>query len=93
MELLDMLQQSENVLIQKDADANRALNNDNESRNIIKMREKREHDEASALYSARQKGIAEGRAEGRAELKNILISHWKKNGYSEEEIQKLLEGF
>ena len=83
-EMLDMLQQSGNTLIQKGVDTLYHLNADDELREKIRVREKRDRDEASALNTARR--------EGKAELKNDLISQWRKKGYSEEEIQKLLEG-
>ena len=62
-------------------------------------REKRLHDEASALGSARREGIKEGvergRAEGRAEgaqsLKESLIQKWRKSGMTDEQINDLLE--
>ena len=70
-------------------------------------REKRLHDEASALGSARREGIKEGvelgraegrpegRAEGRAEgaqsLKESLIQKWRKSGMTDEQIKALLE--
>ena len=66
-------------------------------------REKRLHDEASALGSARREGRTEGRAEGRAEgleegiaigaktLKDHLIEKWRKAGMTEEQIKALLD--
>ena len=50
-------------------------------------REKRLHDEASALGSARR----EGRAEGRKEERSKLTQKLRKKGLSEAEIQELLE--
>ena len=54
-------------------------------------REKRLHDEASALGSARREGRAEGRAEGRKEERSKLTQKLRKKGLSEAEIQELLE--
>ena len=46
--------------------------------------------EEEAIEEGRAKGIEEGRAEGRAEERNTLIESMKKNGLSEEQIQKIL---
>ena len=70
-------------------------------------REKRLHDEASALGSARREGRAEGIAEGRAEgiaegraegielgaksYKDSLIEKWRKAGMTDEQIKELLD--
>ena len=77
-----MLQQSGNTLYH--------LIEDEELKEKIRVMEKRDHDEASALNTARREGKAEGRQDGRAEMKNALISQWRKKGYSEEEILNLL---
>lgn len=76
----------------------RQMSADEKIRMEAYYREKRLHDEASALGSARREGLAEGvekgRAEGRAEgeqsFKNSLIEKWRKAGMSEEQIKELL---
>ena len=63
-------------------------------------REKRLHDEATALGGARREGraegeaigIAKGRAEGRAELKAEYLQLMRQKGFSEEQIRSLSEG-
>ena len=63
-------------------------------RQEVYYREKRLHDEASALNHARREGEAKGRAEGRAEGRaaecHSLIEMMRKKGYSEEQIGDLL---
>ena len=46
--------------------------------------------EEEAIEEGRAKSIEGGRAEGRAEERNTLIESMKKNGLSEEQIQKIL---
>lgn len=61
-------------------------------------REKRLHDEASALGSARSEGVEQGRAEGRAEgiaegraqERSSIIERMRNNGFTEEQIQKII---
>ena len=61
-------------------------------------REKRLHDEASALGSARRerieegmvRGEAKGRAEGRAEERYKIAEKMRQSGYTEEQICQLL---
>lgn len=84
----------------------RELNADEKVRQEAYYREKRLHDEASALNGARregekigyERGRAEGRAEGKAEgrdegmneMKNRLKERWRTQGMSEDEIRALL---
>lgn len=68
----------------------RNLSADERIRQEAYYREKRMHDEASALGTARREGIAEGRAEGRTEERQLLIEKMRKKGFSEKEIQELL---
>ena len=107
-EAFDMLQQTGNTLIQKGVRSIVELNEDIKMQELIRMREKRELDELSALNSAMRKGLAkgleqgraEGRAEGmakgvekgRAELKELLIAKLRREGRSEKEIADLLDG-
>lgn len=50
-------------------------------------REKRLHDEATALGNARR----EGRAEGQAEERKKIINSMRKSGMSEEDIARIIE--
>ena len=76
----------------------RELSADEQLKWDVYYREKRLHDEASALSGARKEGIeigrAEGRAEGRIEGQNEFVAFlkkkWRSEGKSEEEIEKLL---
>lgn len=68
----------------------RQLNADEKIRQEAFYREKRLHDEASALGNARREGIAEGKTEGKAERDAELISRWRTKGYTEEQIKDLL---
>ena len=76
----------------------RELNADAKVKQEAYYREKRLHDEASALGHARREGIAEGlekgreegRAEGRAEGEAKIIEQMRKNGMTEEQIQKII---
>ena len=77
-------------MLQQSGNAPAHLNEDDELKEKIRVMEKRDHDEVSALNTARREGKAAGRQEGRAEIKNALISQWRKKGYSEEEILNLL---
>ena len=60
----------------------RELNADDQLRAEAYYREKRLHDEASALGNARREGRAERDAE--------LIAKWRLKGYTEEQIKELL---
>lgn len=74
------------------------LNADEKVKQEAYYREKRLHDEASALGNARRKGIAKGLAEGlakgeakgRAEEQNRLANNLRKMGMTEEQIQNIL---
>ncbi len=68
----------------------RTLSADEKTKQETYYREKRLHDEASALSSAREEGLAEGRAEGRADRDNELIEKWRKKSYTDEQIKELL---
>ena len=73
----------------------RELNADAKVKQEAYYREKRLHDEASALGHARREGIAEGlekgREEGRAEGEARIIEQMKKSGMTEEQIQNILK--
>ena len=62
------------------------LSEDTRVRELARMREKALHDEASALANAENRG----RVEGRTEERNFLISKWKAQGMTDEQIIALL---
>ena len=64
----------------------RQLSADEQVRRDAYYREKRLHDEATAIGNATRKG----RAEGRAEVKNELMEMWRQKGFTEEQIKELL---
>ena len=69
----------------------RELNADDQLRAEAHYREKRLHDEATALGHARREGRAEGLAEGRVERDTELAEKWRRKGYTEEQIKELLD--
>ena len=68
----------------------RELNADEKVRQEAYYREKRLHDEATALGNARREGRAEGRAEGRKSALSEIAERMKKIGYTNEQINALL---
>lgn len=89
-DLMDIQKTTEIPEVQKTIVMLRTLSADEKTRQEAYYREKRLHDEASALSSARAEGLAEGRAEGRADRDNELIEKWRKKGYTDEQIRELL---
>ena len=89
-DLMDIQKSTEIPEVQKTIVMLRTLSADEKTKQETYYREKRLHDEASALSSARAEGLAEGRAEGRADRDNELIEKWRKKGYSDEQIKELL---
>lgn len=71
----------------------RHLSADEKVRQEAYYREKRLHDEANALGSAKREGIEIGRAEGikigETNAINALKEMWRKQGYTEEKIKEL----
>ncbi|MCR5121214.1 MAG: hypothetical protein K6B74_02210 [Ruminococcus sp.] len=87
---MDIQKSTEIPEVQKTIVMLRTLSADEKTRQEVYYREKRLHDEASALYSARAEGLAEGRAKGRTDRDNELIEKWRKKGFTEEQIKELL---
>lgn len=83
---LEMLRKTNVPIMEKAVNVIYDLSEDTKVREMARIREKALHDEASALYNAKNEGRAEGRAEERKELVNRLRS----KGMTEEEIQDLL---
>jgi predicted transposase YdaD len=67
----------------------RQLSADEKIQQEAYYREKRLHDEATALASAKREGIAEGRAEGKAEQRAEKIFQMRKLGFTEEQIKAI----
>ena len=93
------LQQSTSIPeIQKTIVILRELSADEQIREEARRREKRLHDEATALNHARKEGIAEGEARGRAEginegrleERSIIAETMRKNGFTEEQVKLAL---
>lgn len=68
----------------------RKLSADEKVRVEAFYREKRLHDEATALGNARREGFAEGEASGRAETTAKIIAQMRKSGFTEEQIKLTL---
>ena len=68
----------------------RNLSGDEKIRQEAYYREKRLHDEATALGHARREGIAQGRAEGRAEIRKEMAQRMREKGMTEDEIRSIL---
>ena len=72
----------------------RELSSDEKLRRLAFYREKRLHDEANAINGSRREGIKIGRAEGekigRAERDKEIIEKLLKKGYSQEQIEDML---
>ena len=89
------LQQSTSIPeIQKTIVILREMSADEQIREEARRREKRLHDEATALNYARKEGLAEGeaigKARGRAEGIASVAEVMRKKGYTEEQIKDLL---
>ncbi len=100
---LDMLEQTSNEPIKKAVALLRKLSADETMQEKVRLEEKRRHDEASFLYTAREEGIAvgmekgreKGREEGREEGINIGIGKsfmlLVKNGVDPKKAAELLD--
>ena len=76
--------------IQKTIVILREMSADEKIREEARRREKRLHDEATALNHARKEGIEEGIEKGRAEGIASVAEAMRKKGYTEEQIKDLL---
>ncbi len=65
------------------------MSEDTKIREIVRLREKALHDEASALKNAKEEGKEEGRAEGKAEERANAIIRMRANGFTDEQIRKI----
>lgn len=74
------------------------MSEDTKVREAARTREKTLHDEASALYNAKQEGLAEGRAEGISEGRAEglakgraeIIEKMRASGMTDEQIQEII---
>ena len=77
----------------------RQMSSDEKIRQEVYYREKRLHDEATALGGARREGIAEGMekgmkkgmAKGREEERKLLIEKLRQKGFTEDQIKDLID--
>ena len=76
--------------IQKTIVILREMSADEKIREEARRREKRLHDEATALNHARKEGIAEGEARGREAERASIADTMRKNGFTEEQIKLAL---
>ena len=90
-EAFDMINQTEAPAIQHAVKLIYDMSEDSMIKEMVRLREKAMHDEASFLATARNEGKAEGIEIGEENAKNKLIEKWRKKGMSEEEIAELLE--
>lgn len=93
-EAFDMLENTNVTGIQKGIQAVYKMSADERTRELIRMREKALHDEATLLEEAREegeaKGMAKGMAKGRAEKEAEIAARMKSLGMSDDEIQKII---
>lgn len=91
---LEMLKQTNVPIMNKAVNIIYDLSEDTKIREMARLREKALHDEASALANAENKGIEKGRAEGisigEENAVNKMIAAMKATGFSEEQIQDML---
>ena len=93
----EMVEATSTPIIQKAVRVIYDMSEDTKVRELIRLREKARHDEASALKHAKDEGKAEGRAEGRAEGKaegraeerNEIIKKMRASGMAEEQINAI----
>ena len=85
------LQQSTTIPeIQKTIVILREMSADEQIREEARRREKRLHDEATALNHAKKGGVAEGEARGREAERTSIAEKMRKNGFTEEQIKLAL---
>ena len=89
-EEFEMLKDTKVPIMERAVNVIYDLGEDTRVRELARMREKALHDETSALANAENRGRVEGRAEGRTEERNFLISKWKAQGMTDEQINALL---
>lgn len=93
-EELDMISQANDPIMQKAVRVVYDMSEDTRVREMVRMREKALHDEASALKNASDeaygKGMEKGIAKGRTEERAKMISSMRANGMSEKDIEKIV---
>lgn len=93
-EEFEVLKQTNVPIMNKAVNIIYDLSEDTKIREMARLREKALHDEASALANAENKGIEKGRAEGisigEENAVNKMIAAMKATGFSEEQIQDML---
>ena len=87
----DMIAQANDTMINKAVYVLREMSADERTREIARQRERRLHDEASYMETARLEGRAEGIVEGRAEERKALLAELRALGVVEEKLKQALE--
>ena len=94
-ELMDIMESTSIPEVKKTVVILKELSADEKIQQEAFYREKRLHDEATALGHARREGIAEGEAigmaKGRAEERQNMIERLKKKGYTDEQIKDMFD--
>ena len=89
-EEFEMIEQTNIPIMQKAVRVIYDMSEDTRIREAARMREKTLHDEASALYNAKQEGLVKGRAEGLAEGRAEIIDKMRLSGMTDEQIQAII---
>ena len=89
-EEFEVLKQTNVPIMNKAVNIIYDLSEDTKIREMARLREKALHDEASALANAKNEGRAEGISIGEENAVNKMIAAMKATGFSEEQIQDML---
>lgn len=90
-ELMDIMENTSIPEVKKTVVILRELSADEKIQQEAYYREKRLHDEATALGHARREGKAEGIAEGKADEKRAIAERLRRMGYTEEQIRQIVD--
>lgn len=91
-EEFEMISQTNIPIMQKAVRVIYDMSEDTKIREAARMREKALHDEASALYNAKQEGIAEGETKGVAKGRAEIIEKMRSAGMTDEQIKAIIGG-
>ena len=89
-EEFEMLKDTKVPIMERAVNVIYDLSEDTRVRELARMREKALHDEASALANAEKRGMEKGIEKGIEKGRNFLISKWKAQGMTDEQINALL---
>lgn len=90
-ELMDIMESTSIPEVKKTVVILKELSSDEKIQQEAFYREKRLHDEATALGHARREGEAIGMAKGRAEERQNMFERLKQKGYTDEQIKDMLD--